>query len=165
MPIAYREFNLEHEPEIIEDKNKITYVWHIRELFEEEEEPEEAVQEMRVQFEREDDNVQERSAGTPGPPATVGMRSAAAHAIHSRGPGEPLNPQTRRRLESSQGVDMSEVRVHEDSSARQAAGAMKARAFTHKNHIWLGHGQSQTNVKLMAHNPALLKHMADVTRS
>lgn len=130
----------------------------------EEEGSEEAVQEMTVQFEREDDAVQERSAGTPEPSATEGMRSTAAHAIHSRGPGEPLNLETRRRLESSQGVDLSEVRVHEDSSARQAAGALKARAFTHKNHIWLGHGQSQTNVRLMAHETTHVLQQGGVVR-
>ena len=130
----------------------------------EEEESEEAVQEMAVQFEREEETVQERSAGTPGPPATDGMRSAAAHAIHSRGPGEPLNQQTRRRLETSQGMDLSEVRVHEDSSARQAAGALKARAFTHKNHIWLGHGQSQTNLRLMAHETTHVLQQGGVVR-
>lgn len=130
----------------------------------EEEEPQEAVQGMSVQFEREDDSVQERSAGTPGPPATAGMRSTAAHAIQARGSGEPLNPQTRQRIESSQGMDLSEVRVHEDSGARQAAGAMKARAFTHKNHIWLGHGQSQTNVKLMAHETTHVLQQGGVVR-
>jgi hypothetical protein len=130
----------------------------------EEDESEEAVQEAAVQFEYQEDAAQEKSAGPLGPMATEGMRSAAAHAIHSRGPGEPLNPQTRHKIESSQGADLSEVRIHEDSSARQAAGAMKARAFTHKNHIWLGHGQSQTNVKLMAHETTHVLQQGGVVR-
>jgi hypothetical protein len=49
------------------------------------------------------------------------------------------------------GVDLSGVRVHEGPAAHQSAAAINARAFTHKNDIWLGRGESQENVRLMAH--------------
>jgi len=92
------------------------------------------------------------------------MRATASHAIHSKGAGEPLNTNTRSKLESSMGVDLSEVRVHEDSSARQAAGGLKARAFTHKNNIWLGHGQSQSDLRLMAHESTHVLQQGGVVR-
>lgn len=75
----------------------------------------------------------------------------AAQAIQSRGAGTPLPEDTRERLEGSMGVDLGHVRVHSDGHAQQANKGLRAKAFTHKNHIWLGSGQSATDVKLMAH--------------
>ena len=124
----------------------------------------EPVQEIPLQLENEDENVQGRSAGPIGPPASPAMRATASHAIHNKGAGEPLNSNTRGKLESSMGVDLSEVRVHEDSSARQAAGGLKARAFTHKNNIWLGHGQSQSDLRLMAHESTHVLQQGGVVR-
>ena len=122
------------------------------------------MQEIPLQLENEDENVQGRSAGPIGPPASPAMRATASHAIHNKGAGEPLNSNTRGKLESSMGVDLSEVRVHEDSSARQAAGGLKARAFTHKNNIWLGHGQSQSDLRLMAHESTHVLQQGGVVR-
>ncbi len=71
--------------------------------------------------------------------------------ISSQSAGTPLRPDVRNALESGMGADLSNVRIHEDGSARAAAASINARAFTHKNDIWLGEGQSQSDLHLMAH--------------
>ncbi|MFL5238331.1 MAG: DUF4157 domain-containing protein [Rhizomicrobium sp.] len=79
------------------------------------------------------------------------MDAAAARAIHARGAGSPLPPAIRALMEPQFGVDFSEVRVHTSSEAQESAAALNAKAFTHRNHIWLGRNQSPSNVRLMAH--------------
>ena len=79
------------------------------------------------------------------------MTKIAASAIQHKGAGTPITPTTRNLLEARMNTDLSGVRVHEDSAAHEAARGLNARAFTHKNHIWLGRGQSQHNLHLMAH--------------
>ncbi len=71
--------------------------------------------------------------------------------ILNPGPGEPLNTSTRGSIESYTGADLRNVRIHDDSAAHAAAGALNARAFTYREHIWLGRGESQTDLRLMAH--------------
>ncbi|MDH5653073.1 MAG: DUF4157 domain-containing protein [Gammaproteobacteria bacterium] len=105
----------------------------------EEKKPEEPVQPKLIQ--------REANAGS-------GMNQAASQAVQNKGAGQPLNPGVRDTLESSMGTDLSDVRVHDDSSAKQAAHDMNARAFTHGNDIWLGEGASQSDTHLMAHEAA-----------
>src|SRR5271165_3023812 len=97
------------------------------------------------------DEAVQTSRGGGGVAAAPSMESAAARAISSKGPGEPLNSSTRGTLESRMGTDLSDVRVHNDSSAHESASALDARAFTHQNDIWLGRGESQADTRLMAH--------------
>ncbi len=91
--------------------------------------------------------VQRAGRDTP----TAGMSNAAERAIQNKGAGEPMQSGTRRALESQMGVDLGGVRVHDDAAARESAQAIQARAFTHGSDIWLGPGESQSNVPLMAH--------------
>ena len=79
------------------------------------------------------------------------MQSVAARAISSKGPGSPLPPSIRSTMESRMGANFSSVRVHSDSPAQNAAASLQARAFTNRSDIWLGRGQSPTDVPLMAH--------------
>ncbi len=79
------------------------------------------------------------------------MDAAASHAVSIKGAGEPLRPHVRHALEGRMGVDLSVVRVHEGPAAHESAAAINARAFAHKGDIWLGRGESQENVRLMAH--------------
>lgn len=132
----------------------------------EEEKEEEPVQEMAVQRqeeEKEEEPVQEKAASS-GPNASSTMRSTATDAIRGKGPGEPMKPSTRRTLESRMGTDLSDVRVHSDSSAQDSAGSLKAKAFTHKQHIWLGRGQSQDDLRLMAHETTHVLQQDGVVR-
>lgn len=75
----------------------------------------------------------------------------AEQRIRRRGEGDPLPPAVKGRIESSVGVDLGGVRVHSDSNAQAASKALKAKAFTHRSHIFLGAGQSKHDVGLMAH--------------
>ena len=99
---------------------------------------------------KEEEPVQ-ASRGGGNAPAAPSMESAASNAIASKGPGEPLNSSTRGTLESRMGTDLSDVRVHNDTRAHEAANALNARAFTHGSDIWLGRGESQSDTRLMAH--------------
>ncbi len=93
--------------------------------------------------EEEEDSVQAKGA--------IASAQATRQTVKDSSPGSPLRPDVRSVLESGMGVDLSAVRVHEDRSAHQAAASINARAFTHKNDIWLGEGQSQSDLNLMAH--------------
>jgi hypothetical protein len=90
--------------------------------------------------------------------------AAASRLIHARGAGESLLPTVRRRLESSLDTDLSGVRVHSDGNARAASRALRAKAFTHGSHIFLGSGQSQHDVSLMAHEGTHVLQQGGVVR-
>jgi hypothetical protein len=79
---------------------------------------------------------------------------SAAQAITSKGAGRPMNSGTQGALESSMGVGLGQVRVHDDDKAHQAASSLNARAFTHGSDIWLARGESDANRSLMAHEAA-----------
>jgi hypothetical protein len=79
------------------------------------------------------------------------MSSAAQQAVDSKGAGRPLDSSVRSRIESSTGADLSHVRVHDDPAAHSSARALNARAFTHGSDIWMGPGESTSDVRLMAH--------------
>src|SRR5262249_37278148 len=75
----------------------------------------------------------------------------AAHAIASKGPGSPMNPATRETLESRMGADFSNARVHADAVANEGARALNARAFTQGKDIYMATGESENDLRLMAH--------------
>jgi hypothetical protein len=95
----------------------------------------------------ESENIQTLAAG----PGTPGRDVAAGDAIRNVGAGRPLPPKIRRRLEEAFVADLRDVRVHDTAADRDAARALDARAFTHGHDIWLGPGESATDVRLMAH--------------
>jgi hypothetical protein len=96
-------------------------------------------------------SIYRKVIGVPGADTGRWMDAAAAHAVSTKGTGDPLRPHVRRTLESRMAVDLTGVRVHEGPAAHATAAAINARAFTHQNDIWLGHGESQEDVRLMAH--------------
>lgn len=111
-----------------------------------EDEQEEQVQSELIQRqteEEEDSEVQAKGA--------IPSAQAASQAVQNPSAGSPMRPDVRSILESGLGTDLSSVRVHEDGDAHEAAASINAKAFTHKNDIWLGEGQSQSDVHLMAH--------------
>jgi hypothetical protein len=67
------------------------------------------------------------------------------------GGGEPLPTPVASAISGSLGIDTSPVRVHTDTTATSAAHAFGARAFTFGSHVFLGGGESPTDVSLMAH--------------
>jgi len=65
--------------------------------------------------------------------------------------GAPLSSGLRTQVEPLLGYDLGHVRVHQDGRAHEAARDLSARAFTHREHIWLGRGERADDVSLMAH--------------
>lgn len=98
--------------------------------------------------------------------AMVGRAGGAApqdvaNLVASPGPGRPLPRALRQRIEPHFGTSFRHVRLHDSPVDRRAAARIGARAFTHKNRIWLGEGESETNTRLMAHE---LTHVVQQTR-
>ena len=98
--------------------------------------------------------------------AVVGRMGGAApqdvaNLVASPGPGRPLPRGLRERVEPHFGASFADVRLHDSPADRRASARIGARAFTHKNHVWLGAGESETNTRLMAHE---LTHVVQQTR-
>jgi Domain of unknown function (DUF4157) len=71
--------------------------------------------------------------------------------VNSANPGSPLAESVRRRVEPVLGIDLAHVRVHSSGAVEQAAAEIRADAFTHQHHIFLGHGRRADDLSLMAH--------------
>jgi hypothetical protein len=95
-----------------------------------------------------------RTASHVGPPALTLGPSPASPVPASIGPGEPLLPAIRAALEPVLEVPLDHVRVHTDPRASEAAKGLGAHAFAYGPHIFLGSGQSPSNLQLMAHEVA-----------
>jgi hypothetical protein len=77
---------------------------------------------------------------------------ARAEAAMARsGRGDALPPALAARMEKGLGADFSAVRVHTGTAAAEAAEAIDARAFARGPDIFLGRGESVSDVRLMAH--------------
>ena len=131
-----------------------------------EEEEEESVQTKLIQRqpEEEEEPVQTKASPANRPARSTGMASAASQAIHHKGAGSPLPLDIQQRLESSMGVDLADVRVHTGSHADQSTRALRARAFTHRNDIWLGQNESPGDLRLIAHEVAHVLQQDRVVR-
>ena len=72
--------------------------------------------------------------------------------------GASIPPSVRSPFERHLGADFSDVRVHRDQQASDAARSLGARAFTFKNHIVFGHDQFRPGTgegqRLLAHELA-----------
>ena len=74
--------------------------------------------------------------------------------IDRPGAGKPLSAALRARLEAGLEANLGSVRVHQSGRAQRAAADLDARAFTVGDDIWLGRGESASDVALMAHEAA-----------
>jgi hypothetical protein len=86
-------------------------------------------------------------AGPTGPT----MDSVATAAVEHKDAGQAVDPGVLAKVEPHLGADLGGVRVHGDPVARQASAAIGARAFAHGNDVFLGPGESDRDVGLMAH--------------
>jgi len=93
--------------------------------------------------------------------STPGGTTSVARAVQSPGVGEPLQPGVRASIERGTGHAMSAVRVHDDAASHDAAHALRARAFTHGSHIWLGRSESPADLHLMSHEATHTVQQAD----
>lgn len=94
--------------------------------------------------------------GAEGGPAPADV----ARRVAEPGAGRPLPGAVRDFLEPRFGRDFSKVRVHDAPDDRRAANRIGARAFTHRDHVWIGPGESASDRKLMAHE---LTHVVQQT--
>lgn len=95
----------------------------------------------------EEEILQSKPLSSAFPPVT----NHVAKTISAPGAGAPLSEHYRARIEPVLGSDLSHARVHNNIAAQQAASDINARAFTHKNNIFLGSNQSTSDIGLMAH--------------
>jgi len=113
--------------------------------------------EIQSQAESDDEEVQARTAPSrrrePRPLAWVERRLRA-----SRGLGNPLPEESRRRMEANFGRDLSGVRIHTDSLAVQLTRALRAQAFARGRDIYFNDGRfapgSNQGDHLLAHEIA-----------
>lgn len=80
-----------------------------------------------------------------------GASAAVSQTLASPGSGSALAPAMRAQIEPVLGADLSQVRVHSGASANSASQSLNARAFTHRSNIFLGPGESSSDLGLMAH--------------
>lgn len=92
-----------------------------------------------------------RAAGGGG---NGGGESIAASDATLTGGGSELPTATRGFFESRMGRDLSDVRVHSGDEASALNASIQAKAFTYKNHVWLGAGETATPSFTMAHELA-----------
>jgi hypothetical protein len=102
--------------------------------------------------EEEDEKLQTKAESATTPQVTPALESQ----LHSlRGGGRPLPESTRNFFEPRFGQDFSQVRIHTDAQAAQAARSVNARAFTVGKDVVLGEGQyspdSDSGRRLLAH--------------
>ncbi|GAB1641055.1 DUF4157 domain-containing protein [Krasilnikovia sp. MM14-A1259] len=86
-------------------------------------------------------------AGDPAADAPQGLNAL----LSDPGPGSPIPPDVRARVESHLRFDLGGVQVHSSDRAAAGAAQLNARAFTTGGHIFLGAGESASDLTLMAH--------------
>jgi hypothetical protein len=92
--------------------------------------------------------IRRAPAASPGAAdAEAARRIETARAAAAK----PLPTPVKARLEHGFGQKLDSVRVHTGPAARAAASAIGARAYTEGNRITLGHGESEHDLHLMAH--------------
>jgi hypothetical protein len=95
--------------------------------------------------------VVQRSAINPA--QITHIPDVVGEVLHS--PGQPLDLETRSKLEPRFGHDFSHVRIHTDTKANESAQAVSAQAYTLGHNIVFGAGQyspqSQQGLGLLAH--------------
>jgi phage-related protein len=97
------------------------------------------------------ETVQSLASPLAGPPP---ITPTTASTIRNPGAGAPVPATVKRTIEPHLGASMSGVEVHTGQESHQAAGSLRARAFTHGSHIFLNRGESPYDVPLMAHEAA-----------
>lgn len=84
-------------------------------------------EEEEVVEKEDDESLLRKAKASAAPPVDAGIES---HITSLRGGGRPLSPSVRSFFEPRFGHDFSAVRLHTDATARGAANAINARAFT-----------------------------------
>ncbi len=106
-----------------------------------------------IQRQEERGSATKPSAAQPsiGPEGGTVGEDIANRLRRTQHAGTSLPQTVRRALEPKLGVDLGPVKVHTGPQAVQLTRDLQARAFTHKNHIYYGDGQSPHDLRLTAH--------------
>lgn len=111
---------------------------------------ENSVQRKCTECEKEE-KMQKKSDSTP----QTASPNIESNLSSSKGPGSPLPHNTREQMESSFGIDFSNVRIHTGSNAVQLSKDLNAQAFTRGNDIYFNSGKyddsSNSGKHLLAH--------------
>lgn len=111
--------------------------------------------------------VQRKETSPTPTPDSDRAPSTASELAGKLGAGEPLDAATRAWFEPKLGRDLSDVRIHTDAGAAQAASQLAARAFTFGNHIAFAAGEyqpdSDAGKRLLAHELAHVMQNDDAT--
>ncbi len=91
--------------------------------------------------------------------------SSVSTVVNAPVAGSPLNDSVRSRIEPALGQDLSKVRVHSDASAQDASKSLNARAFTNRSNIFLGKGESASDLRLMAHETTHVVQQTGVSKN
>ncbi|MEV7202481.1 DUF4157 domain-containing protein [Streptomyces griseoluteus] len=86
----------------------------------------------------EQEHLHEAGCGHGGSAQTPVQRSSVHDVL--RGTGRPLDRSTRADMEARLDADFSDVRIHDDRSAKNSASEIGARAYTSGSHVVLGEG-------------------------
>ncbi|MEU6386063.1 DUF4157 domain-containing protein [Streptomyces bauhiniae] len=98
------------------------------------------VQRMRRAGVAEEEQEHQHEAGCGhGGSAQAPVQRSSVHDV-LRGAGRPLDRSTRSDMESRLEADFSDVRIHDDRSAKNSASEIGARAYTSGSHVVLGEG-------------------------
>ncbi|MFF7385078.1 DUF4157 domain-containing protein [Streptomyces griseoluteus] len=98
------------------------------------------VQRMRRAGAAQEEQEHRHEAGCGhGRSAQAPVQRSSVHDV-LRGAGRPLDRSTRADMESRLDADFSDVRVHDDRSAKDSASEIGARAYTSGSHVVLGEG-------------------------
>ena len=109
--------------------------------------------------------LRENSSSKIAPPTiTMGYQAERVLANHklqkfdaktiTTSNGAPLPVAIKNPLSRSFSIDLTPIRVHTDAHAQLTVRRLHTRAFTYANHIFLGSGESPTDLRLMAHEVA-----------
>src|SRR5207302_416363 len=101
------------------------------------------------------DECKKKPVQRKGDAGVTSVPSAFEGALARSGMGAPLGPHTRSTMESRFGNRFEDVRVHDDSSAADAARHISAHAFTMGRDVYFGAGRYEPHTvagqKLLAH--------------
>lgn len=109
--------------------------------------------------------VQTKQNSAEGESSSPSVSGAVADTILSPGTGSMMNETVRSHVEPVLGTDLYNVRIHSGAAAQIATQSLNAKAFTHRNNIFLGQGQSDSDVQLIAHESTHVVQQAGGNRA
>lgn len=100
--------------------------------------------------EEKEEQLQRKASGEPGD----GTASPAVRQT-LQSPGQAMDGLTRSFMEQRFGYDFGKVRIHDDGLAHRSSSAIRAKAYTYRNHVVFGAGQYNPRTQMGKH---LLAH-------